>query len=45
MGGGVISREKFNTNIAAGIEQIPPDWAFDRSDWQFLQVRNEGKDD
>jgi leucyl/phenylalanyl-tRNA---protein transferase len=45
MGGGVISREKFNTNIAAGIEQIPPDWAFDRSDWQFLQVRNEGNDD
>jgi len=40
LGAGVISREKFHENIAAGIKQIGPVWTFDVRDWQTLLNKN-----
>lgn len=45
LGAGVISREKFHKNIASGIEQVGPDWAFDVRDWQYLLNNNADRDD
>lgn len=45
MGGGVISREKFDANIAQGVDQHPLEWTFDRRDWQYLLTGSEVRDD
>ncbi len=45
LGAGVISRAKFNENIASGLDQTAPAWMFVETDWQYLLGRQEDRHD
>jgi leucyl/phenylalanyl-tRNA--protein transferase len=44
-GAGVIARDKFNEQIASGLEQAAPAWIFGETDWQYLLGRQEDRHD